>query len=295
MYAFRFRVRAPIVAAGMLLATSTSPAMYEYFQQNLVALAILFLACAVVAIVRERPSLAGIFLALSTIKPDTTVPIVAWLLLWSAARVRTHGRILWWFLGSIGLLTVGGEFYSPHWIGRFLSAVRQYPAYGTDPSVVQVLFPRPIALVVTVVLIAYVFVLLWRWRTAVAGSERFAWGIALVGATTLVALPKLAGYNALLLIPGVLVLIDWYSRSVDRSILRRALAKAVFACQMWQWLAAACLTLASFVLPADPIRSVAHLPDYTFIPLWPITLAAVLVASAEAAKKSDCAAKSMSV
>lgn len=295
MYAFGLRARWPVLAAGMLLATSTSPGMYEYFQQNLAALAVLFLAGAVAATVRGQLALAGILLALSTIKPDTTGPIVAWLLIWSAASISIRGRALWWFLGSMGLLTVGGEFCSPHWIGRFLSAIREYPAYGTDPSVIQVLFPRPIAAAVTVALIAYVFFLVWRWRTVAPGSERFAWAIALIGATTLVTLPKLAGYNALLLVPGVLILIAWYSHSANHSMVSRALSKAVFACQIWQWFAAGALTLASLVLPAARIRSLAHLPDYTFIPLWPITLAAIIVASSEPAKKRDCAAKTMSV
>jgi len=295
MYAFGLRARVSVIAAGMLMATSTSPAMYEYFQHNLAALAVLFMAGGVAAIVGEKPALAGILLALSTIKPDTTAPIVAWLLVWSAARIRTRGAVLWWFLGSMGLLILGGEFYSPHWIGRFLAAIREYPAYGTDPSVIQVLFPRPVAVAVAVALIAYVLVLVWRWKAAGVDSEQFGWAIAVIGATTLVTLPKLAGYNALLLFPGVLLLIDWYARSAARSIISRALTRAVFACQLWQWLAAAILTLTSFVLPAMRLRSVAHLPDYTFIPLWPITLLALLVASPEAAKKRDCAGKSVGV
>lgn len=295
MYGFGLRVRWSIIAAGMLLATSTSPGMYEYFQQNLASLAVLFVASAVAAIVGKRPGTAGVLLALSTIKPDTTGPIVAWLLVWAAARIRTRGPVLWWFLGTIGLLTIGGEFYSPHWIGRFFSAIREYPAYGTDPSVVQVLFPRSIAVVLTLVLIGYVCVLVWRWRTAAPASEQFASAIALIAATTLVTLPKLAGYNALLLIPGVLVLIGWYSRSFARGILSRGLTKAVFACQIWQWLAAAVLTVASFVLSATRMRALAHLPDYTFVPLWPITLLALLVVATQATKKRDCVAKPMSV
>jgi len=295
MYAIGLRVRGSILVAGMLLAISTSPGMFEYFQQNLAALAVFFLAGAVAAIVGKKLRIAGVLLALSTMKPDTTGPIVLWLLIWAAANIRNRGRVLWWFVGTLVLLTLGGEFYSPHWIGRFLAAIREYPAYGTDPSVVQVLVPGPIAVAVTVALIACICVLVWRCRTADAGSERFAWAIGLVGATTLVTLPKLAGYNALLLIPGVVVLIAWYSRSVAHSLLSRALTKAAFACQIWQWLAASVLTFASFVLPATRMRSVAHLPDYTFIPLWPITLAALIAASSQAAKKPDCTAKSMSV
>jgi hypothetical protein len=284
MYCIGLRARWPMVAAGMLLAASTSPAMYEYFQQNLAALAVLFLAAAFAATVAGKLGLAGVLLALSTIKPDTTGALVIWLLLWAAASIKRRGRILWSFIGTLSLLTLAAEIYSPHWIQRFLLAVRQYPAYGTDPSVIQVLFPRPVAAVVTVGLVAYLLVRVWSWKNAAAGSQEFAWALALVGATTLVTLPKLAGYNALLLIPGLLVLVVHYARLPAGRILTRGIAKAAFACQLWQWLAAVALALASFVLPATRIRSAAHIPDYTFIPLWPITLIALIAVSTKAAR-----------
>jgi hypothetical protein len=102
---------------------------------------------------------------------------------------------------------------------------------------------------------------------------------ALVAATTLVILPKLAAYNALLLVPALLFLIARYQRSKD-SLLSRATTKAAFACQLWQWLTAGLLSLASLVLPSHWVRAAAHVPDYTSFALWPITLLALIMVSA---------------
>lgn len=283
MYVIRLHARWPITIAGVLLATSSSPAVYEYFQQNLAAAVILFLAGAAAAIVARRLALAGVLLALSTVKPDTSGLLVLWFLLWSMSA-RQWRTLLWWFAGSLGLLVVAGEICSPHWIGRFIAAVRGYPAYGTDPSIIQLLLPAPIAALVTFGVVLYVAILCWRWRNAAAGSECFAGAIALVGAATLVILPKLAAYNALLLVPALLVLIARYERSSKQGIFSRGMIKAAFACQLWQWLAAGLLSFASLVLPTMRIRAAAHVPDYTSLALWPITLLALAVVPPQLAK-----------
>ncbi|HXZ32549.1 MAG TPA: glycosyltransferase 87 family protein [Terriglobales bacterium] len=278
MYAIRIPARWPIIVSGMLLATSSSPAVAEYFQQNLAALVVLFLAGAAAAIVARRLGLAGVLLALSTVKPDTSGLVVLWLLAWSITS-RQRRALLWWFAGSLGLLVAAAEVCSPHWIGRFISAVRAYPSYGTDPSIIQVLFPASIAAVITFAVVLYVAIVCWKWRNAAAGSEYFAWAVALVGTTTLVILPKLAAYNALLLVPAFLVLISQYGTSSKDVIFSRGMIKAAFACQLWQWLAAGLLSLASLVLPPVWIRTAAHVPDYTSLALWPITLLALTVVS----------------
>ncbi len=295
IYVVRLRARWPMMVCAMLLATSSSPAMYEYFQQNLAAIAILFLAAGVAAVVAGRLWLAGVLLALSTIKPDTSGFVVLWLLLWAAANIRERGRLLWTFGVSLGALVIAAAFLSAGWIWHFVSAVRAYPGYGTDLSIIQVLFPGPLALFVTIGLIAWVGVLCWQRRNAVAGSEDFAMPLALVGATTLVILPKLAAYNALLLLPGLLLLIRRHSVGSKHGVVSRAMMKAAFACQIWQWISALLLSIASVLLSVVRIRAAAHVPDLTFFALWPVTLLALLTASEQAARQPNCIEKSVSV
>lgn len=279
MRAVRFRAKWPLVVSGMLLVSSTSPAVEEYFQQNLAALVILFLAAAAAATVTRRLALAGFFLALSTIKPDTSGLMVLFFLLWSVAWWRERSRLIWAFAGTLAALVIGAEVVSPHWLGRFIAAVREYRSYGVDPSIVQVLFPPLLARLIVAVLVLLLILVCWRWRNAPADSEHFTSALAWTGAVTLVLLPKLAAYNALLLVPAMLVLIAGYNRLGEHHLFTRALTKAAFACQLWQWIAATLLSIASLLLPAALIRKTAHVPDYTFFALWPITLLALIAST----------------
>lgn len=274
--AFGFRARWQPLVAGMLLATSTPPAVEEYFQQNLSALVILFLAAAAVATTMRRLTLAGFLLALSVIKPNTASLMVLYFLLWSVADWRQRQRLVWAFAATLAALVIGAEVVSPGWIGRFLTAARGYSSYGTDPNILQVLFPPLLAMLIAVVLILLLILVCWRWKNAPAGSDCFTSALAWTSAVTLVLLPKLAAYNGLLLLPAMLALLMRYSRSPQSGFVARALAKSAFACLLWQWGTATLLSVASFILPAAWIQKTAHVPGYTFFAMWPITLLALV-------------------
>jgi hypothetical protein len=274
MSAFRYRARWQFVLSGMLLAGSTFSAVEEYFQQNLAALVMLFVAAAAAATARRNLVRGGFFLALATVKPDTTGLMVSFLLFWSAGR-RERQPLLWAFLGTWGGLILGAEIISPGWLRHFFAAVWEYPSYGVDPNIVQVLFPGLLGTAVLVALVLSLIAAAWLGRNAPADSEKFSVTLAWIGAVTLVVLPKLAAYNALLLIPAFLVLLRPNSAAWN-GFFTRAATKAAFACQSWQWATAASLSLGSVFLPIGPIRAAAQVPLYTVFALWPITLLALL-------------------
>jgi hypothetical protein len=97
-------------------------------------------------------------------------------------------------------------------------------------------------------------------------------GAGVAAAVTLCVIPKLAAYNQLLLIAPLLMLIR--PRAVS-PLLSRALTKAAFACQAWQWLAAGVLAIASYATTLDRLRSVAFLPLDTLLALPLVALLAV--------------------
>lgn len=276
MRIFRLDVRWPIVLSGMLLATSTSPAVEEYFQQNLAALVVFFLAAAAAATIARRLTLAGLLLALSTVKPHMTALMVLYFLVWSAAQWKERQRLIWAFSGTLATLMVGAEFLSPHWIGRFAAAVREYSSYGTESSILQVLFSTLLARLITALLFILLLLMWWHWRKSPAASQQFTFALAWTGAVTLVILPKLAAYNALLLMPAIFVLITRYKDVPRGRLFARAMTKAAFACQLWQWAAATLLPIGALLLPVALIRKLAHVPDFTFLALWPITLLALI-------------------
>jgi hypothetical protein len=277
MYAVGLRARWPVVVSAMLLAVGSYPSIEEYSQQNLTALVCLFLAAATASVVSNRLTLAGFLLAVSTVKPDTTLPVVLWLLAW-ALWSRERRRLIWTFAATMAILWAAAQALSPGWPWRFLAAVRQYPRYGTDPSILQVLFPPLLAKLALAALVVFLCAVCWRWRKAAADSDGFGWMLALVTAATLVTIPKLAAYNQLLLIAPLLVLLR--HRAQASGLFARAFTKGAFACQIWQWSAALVLSILSLLVPPQRLLSLAQLPLCTWLALPPITLLGILISIA---------------
>jgi len=279
MNAIGFRLKWSLTVSVMLLSTSSSPAVSEYFQQNLAALVLFFLASAAAAAVGNWLALSGFLLALATVKPNTAAPLVLWFLLWALAEWKQRNRLIWSFAGTMAALLVATQALSPHWMGRFLTAVREYSTYGMDPSIIQLLLPSWLAWLVEAGLILSLVIVCWRWKNAAAGSEQFSWALAWAGTVTLAVLPKLAAYNELLLIPALLVLAARYRKILALGLLARAMTRGAFACLIWQWLAAMALSIASFFLPATWLRAAGPIPDYTSLALGPLTLVAIVLTS----------------
>lgn len=279
MVALKIRPRWPLMIAATLLALGSYPAVEEYFQQNLTALVIFFLAAAAAAASRNWLTLSGFLLALATVKPDTTGLVILWFLLWVTGNWKQRNRLFWSFTVTMAALLISTEAMSPGWISRFAAAVREYPAYGTDPNILQVLLRTQLAEFLGPVLIILLIGICWRWRKAAPDSKQFGRALAWVAAVTLVVLPKLAAYNQLLLIPALLVLARGYSRFPSTGFLRRTMTKGAFACQIWQWLAATALSVCSLLFSAARLRAVAEAPMYTLLALPPLTLLAVFSCS----------------
>lgn len=276
MYAVGFRSRMLMVVAGMVLVLGSYPAVLEFHQQNLAALALFFLAAGTAAAVYNWLLLSGFLLALATIRPDISGLLVLWLLLWSVARWRERKRLACSFAATLAMLLTAAEVVSPHWIVRFLAAVREYPAYGADPSILRLFLPSFVAKLVTAALVCVLFALCWQWRKAAPGSEDFAWALAWVSAVTIAALPKLAAYNQPLLVPALLVLLHRRDTIGEAGFVPRCLAKGAFACQLWQWITATALSLCSLFIPATRLSATAFVPEYTLFSLSALTAAAVI-------------------
>jgi hypothetical protein len=276
MNAVGFRTQRLLILSGMLLAVSSTPALFEFHQQNLTSLMLLFLAAAGAAAVRNWLGLSGVLLALGTMKPDTSGLMILWFLLWSLSQWRERWRLVWGFAGTMAALLIVAHAVAPGWISRFLAAIREYLSYGTDPSILQVLLPSLLAKLVVVGLLLGLAALCWSWRKAPAGSEDFGRALAWVGTVTLSVIPKVVAYNQLLLIPALLCLLAQYRRILSSGLLRRALVKGAFACQIWQWAAALALSAGSFLIPATKLRTTAHVPEYLAHVLTPTTLLAIV-------------------
>jgi hypothetical protein len=276
MYAVGFRPGRVVAVSGMVLVISSLPAVMEFHMQNLAGLVIFFLAAAAASAVRNWLALSGFLLALATTKPDISGLMIIWLLLWACGRWRERKRLVWSFVGTMAALFMAAEMLSPHWVGRFLTAVREYPRYGGDPSILQVFLPSALARLTAAALLCFLFVMCWRWRKAPAGTAEFGWALACVASVTLAVLPKLAAYNQPLLIPALLVLLEHREAISKARLFSRALTKGVLACLLWQWGTALILALGSLLISPSRLQVAAGVPEYTLLALPPITLLAVL-------------------
>jgi hypothetical protein len=220
--------------------------------------------------------LAGILLALATIKPQLLLPLVAWLLCWAFSDWRRRQNLMWGFLVTIGVLFASAEYVLPGWIGRFRGAVAAYRQYNDGAgSVLDVLLTPEWGKVLTMLIVVAFAVTAWKFRRASNDSSTFHLMFGLVLAITVVIVPKAAPYNQILLLPAILPLarrwqLLWYKNRILRTL--------VMVCGLlifWPWLAATALTLASLGLPPDTVQKAWASPVWTSLAI-PLAVAVLL-------------------
>ena len=276
MHAIQLRAGWLLTVSAMVLAVSSFAAVYEYLQQNLTALILLFVAAAAAMVARNWLVLSGCLLALSSVKPQLSGLVILWFLLWALAGWKERQRLMWSFLATITVLLIAAERLSPHWMPEFLTAIGTYQHYGIDRAMALTVLPRLLGNLVNVAAaVALAFVCLYS-RRASAGSPQFSWALAWVAVVTLAIIPKLAPHYHLLLIPVLLVMLSQRRAIWKMGAITRALTKATFACQLWQWLTALTLSLLSLAIPADRLRGAAEVPMYTLYALPMLALLAVV-------------------
>ncbi len=141
---------------------------------------ILLLFCFVLAIYliqNKQDEIAGILLALTTIKPQVGFAFILFILFWAIANKRS--KILFWFFGSCLLLILLGLFLLPNWPIQFIREVLRYPGYnppGTPSEALRVLLPgagKQIGLAISLISAAILIVEGWLARRS--NGIEFIW------------------------------------------------------------------------------------------------------------------------
>lgn len=141
---FRWRMRPLTLMAWVLWA------LFGYYGARGVVLGQLgiavyaFQTLALWAVLRRRDGMAGVLLALATIKPQMSILLVPFALLW-AWRAR-RWRLWWGFFGAWGALIVLSFLFLPSWFGEWSAQVQRYPTYTRDGSPVWVLMQYSLGL-----------------------------------------------------------------------------------------------------------------------------------------------------
>jgi hypothetical protein len=140
---------------------------------------------ALLAVKTRRDVLAGILLALTTIKPQMSVLLIPALLIWGVGQRRW--RFLGSFVGAMALLLGASFLLLPGWLGAFVAQVLRYPSYTDIGSPVWILthhylpfLGTPGEVVISALLFLYLLVQCWQLPRVGPSSLQFLWLVGLV-------------------------------------------------------------------------------------------------------------------
>lgn len=192
-------------ARGLLLG---QPGLLVYFLEIL----------AIWALYKRSDGLAGVALALSTIKPQMGFLIVPFLLLWGLRNKRW--RFIIGFGAFFGILMIASFLLVPTWLSDWLAQVALYPSYTEIGSPVWVVanfpwlaindvtgkwevvdgFGNIIELAVNALLVLW---MLWAWFTVLIKnqSQRFLWTVMVTLLVTHMIAPRTATPHYVVFIP----------------------------------------------------------------------------------------------
>jgi hypothetical protein len=230
-------------------------------QQLSLFVAVLIALCATF-LVSGQLFLAGLTLAVVSIKPQLMLLPAAWLLLWTLSNWRERQRFFWGFLLGGAVLAGAGEYVLPGWIHSFAHGLAEYERYTEAKSVLEALATPAGGKLLAVLFVVAAMAMCWRLRHAPAASESFSLALSLVLTVTVVVLPMVAPYNQLLLLPAVLLSVRSWNQLWQKMGPRRIACGVAVAIVFWPWVASFVLLLVSFFLaPALVQRTWA-------VPLW---------------------------
>lgn len=204
----QWRVTAPmaVLVVGWVLFNYIS--VSQVYQGSIIIFVALLVVLAFAAIQRELDELAGIALALATIKPGPILLVVLFVVFWAASNRRW--KLIVWALGAWILLAAGGLFFINDW-------PIQYVRLLLDPSPTRY-FQSPQASFLSnwpglgrqlgwILAGVLVLLLIFEWWMARRKDFRwFIWTASLTLAVTpWIGIPTEPGYQVLLIFPLLLV------------------------------------------------------------------------------------------
>jgi hypothetical protein len=255
---------------AIVLFVLSSPQIVQGLRLRQLGLVVAFLlAMSAWCMVRNHLAIAGVLLAISTIKPQMVVLPLGWFLLWAASAWARRWPLLAGFGVTLVALTGLGEFVLPGWPRYFLDGLIAYRKYFPTTSLLGLALGNWVGGILTGITIVALLALAWRNRRVEANSAEFAYTLAafLIGAA--VILPLFQSFNqVLLLLPAMMVVRDWTSLS--------RLGRRIFAAIVaWPWIISLVL-LAAFHPRLDSPSRVPLLPSVMtlFVPFLLLLLLA---------------------
>ena len=244
--------------------------------QQLTLFVVPLIALAVLLLINDHPAIAGVLLALATIKPQLVWLLLLCLLIWTAGDWRKRWRWLVSFLVTMAILATASELVLPHWIPKFLHAMAEYRKYTGSTSVVEELIPRPWSWLLELIALAATLYAAWSSRRAAASSVEFAHTMSAVLAVTVFILPAFAPYNQLLLLPAILLTIRERDLIWRQGLALRAILIVMAVLLVWPWLVSALLAALSYLVAPVLLEKYWALPFWTSLAI-PVAVGALML------------------
>jgi hypothetical protein len=266
------------VGVIILLTMSSYSVLEGLFAGQLGLLVGFMLAASILSLQRGREFFSGFLLALTTIKPQVTLLVVVYLLIWSFHDWAKRGRFAVGFFSTVTLLLGTSLVVRPSWIRSWIQTVLAYHQYTRPPLITEVLTsplgPHASGVATFMIfsgLMVAAVALAWRRRACAADSMEFWLTLSLLLAiTSITLLPGQAIYDHVILLPGIFFLARYGRELGHGNRVWRLLLAAGSIVLFWPWVAAVGMIVGRWFLPvavlasdtifALPIRTAASLP-----------------------------------
>jgi len=254
------------LAVIVLLVLCSYPVLEGLYAGQLGLLVAFLLSASIFTMQRGRLLLAGILMALTTIKPQVTLLAILYLVLWSLSDWRRHWQYCAGLFSALILLFATSLAVWPHWMLSWTHTLVAYHRY-TTPVLVNEVFtshlPPGVVGPATVIMIAGLMitaiVIAWRNRLASPESPRFCITLSvLLAITAITLLPGQAVYDHVILLPGIFLVARRWREYSSNPILKALLATGA-ALLLWPWLASLSVILLRPLLTHEQFYSTAIL------------------------------------
>ena len=153
-----------VLLAFFLFSIFWYHALRPLINGNVVIIIALVIAGVLISIKMKQDELAGVLLALTTIKPQVSIVFIIFIFVWAFRNKRL--KVVGWFLASVFLLSLSAALLIPDWILQNLREIVRYPGYnppGTPASALRALMPDAWGRVGMVISGLMILMLIFEW------------------------------------------------------------------------------------------------------------------------------------
>jgi hypothetical protein len=213
-------------------------------------LVLALMSAAIGAISMGHLRVAGVLLAFSTIKPQSVIGIVGWLVLWSLSRWKDRKGLFLWFTLTFSLMLLATEYMLPGWIWKWREALSAYMQYAPLPGAyVELMFGSRLGKLVGILVTLGILLFCWKSRRDESHTDRFKLAPALIVSANLFITPVWHAYDHIFLLPSAVLLWEWRDRFFLLKPLQRGILRFSVLSVLWQWFAAVIAVAIVMVVP----------------------------------------------